>query len=96
MYVCTCVCVPGCTVLQRSLHQSLSVALGVVCGVQVDHLQLCQVTAAAARLLPNHHLQHNKPASVWEVANSQSQVSSQHPAQMDILLSLHAVQHGAV
>lgn len=42
-----------------SVSLGLSVALRALCCVQVDHLELRQVTAAAARLLANHHLEHN-------------------------------------
>lgn len=41
-----------------------SVALQTLCHrVKVDHLELCQVTAAAARLLANHHLE-GRPARI--------------------------------
>lgn len=73
--------VPGCLVLNSSSR--LSVALRALCCVQVDHLELCQVTAAAARLLANHHLEHNTASqeTVQGSSDSQSQVITSHNTQ---------------
>lgn len=54
VYVCVCV---SLGVLCQTAPACPSVALGALCCVHVDHLELSQVTAAAARLLANHHLE---------------------------------------
>lgn len=72
---CLSVRVPGSAALHSSSR--LSVILRVLCCVQVHHLELRQVTAAAARLLANHHLEHNTATS-GGVTDSQSHVITSH------------------
>lgn len=71
-----CVCVPGSAILNSSSR--LSVSLRALCCIQINHLELRQVTAAAARLLSNHHLQGTKKIKKMEMSGERADWRANH------------------